>query len=494
MSASAGRVLIIPKGTYNAGTSYDMLDSVFYNGNSYIAKQSTLGNLPTDSTYWQILAQGAGVISGAFAGSSDSLGSAQVKTVIIPPADNFALQKGVIVGVRFTNTNTFEATSENSIALNVNSSGAIPIYFDGTATPLGSSKVAFGEAGYTHFYQYDGTNWVFIGRSGTQSAKDTPLETAISIGGSSKTNAEDALSALNTSKADKVSGATNGNFAGLDSSGNLTDSGKKASDFGTSAEVSAIVNVYGSKNLNSYPYFDTTKSESGITYTDNGDGSVTIGAGTATSTTDFVFHARTIASKNALFLQNGNYKVTGCPEGGSENTFYLSCEITKDGALTNIGKDTGNGVTVEINGDDNNNDKAQFQIRIVILSGTVISSSITFKPMIRDARISDATYEPYAMTNRELTDGIKGYCNINASLKNMIYVTATSISAGANEGLYTNASVTNSKYHIYSAIVRNSDSESAYVIGCYESGTGWKIKLNQNATSGAIINLLFIRR
>ena len=32
-------------------------------------------------------------------------------------------------------------------------------------------------------------------------------------------------------KADKVSGATNGNFAGLDASGNLTDSGNKASDF-----------------------------------------------------------------------------------------------------------------------------------------------------------------------------------------------------------------------------------------------------------------------
>lgn len=35
-------------------------------------------------------------------------------------------------------------------------------------------------------------------------------------------------------KADKVASATNGNFAGLDSNGNLTDSGKKASDFLTS--------------------------------------------------------------------------------------------------------------------------------------------------------------------------------------------------------------------------------------------------------------------
>lgn len=32
-------------------------------------------------------------------------------------------------------------------------------------------------------------------------------------------------------KADKVNGATEGNFAGLDANGNLTDSGKKASDF-----------------------------------------------------------------------------------------------------------------------------------------------------------------------------------------------------------------------------------------------------------------------
>ena len=37
-----------------------------------------------------------------------------------------------------------------------------------------------------------------------------------------------------TGKADKVSSATSGNFAGLDSNGNLTDSGSKASDFLTS--------------------------------------------------------------------------------------------------------------------------------------------------------------------------------------------------------------------------------------------------------------------
>lgn len=41
-------------------------------------------------------------------------------------------------------------------------------------------------------------------------------------------------------KADKVTGATAGNFAGLDANGNLTDSGKKATDFATPAEVKAV--------------------------------------------------------------------------------------------------------------------------------------------------------------------------------------------------------------------------------------------------------------
>ena len=45
-------------------------------------------------------------------------------------------------------------------------------------------------------------------------------------------------------KADKVSNATNGNFAGLDSNGNLTDSGKKASDFATSLQGAKADTAY----------------------------------------------------------------------------------------------------------------------------------------------------------------------------------------------------------------------------------------------------------
>ena len=46
-----------------------------------------------------------------------------------------------------------------------------------------------------------------------------------------------------TGKADKVSGATNGNLAGLDANGNPTDSGKAPSDFATASDVSDIQDI-----------------------------------------------------------------------------------------------------------------------------------------------------------------------------------------------------------------------------------------------------------
>ena len=52
---NAGRVLMIPKGDYNPATPYEMLDCVYYNGRSYVCKERSTGNLPTNTTYWQAM-------------------------------------------------------------------------------------------------------------------------------------------------------------------------------------------------------------------------------------------------------------------------------------------------------------------------------------------------------------------------------------------------------------------------------------------------------
>lgn len=44
------------KGAYTAGTTYFENDFVTYNNSSYVALQTTTGNLPTNTTYWGVLA------------------------------------------------------------------------------------------------------------------------------------------------------------------------------------------------------------------------------------------------------------------------------------------------------------------------------------------------------------------------------------------------------------------------------------------------------
>ena len=52
--ASAGRILIMPKGEWNADTEYEMLDLVSHNSTSWLAKKDVVGIEPSEanSEYW----------------------------------------------------------------------------------------------------------------------------------------------------------------------------------------------------------------------------------------------------------------------------------------------------------------------------------------------------------------------------------------------------------------------------------------------------------
>lgn len=58
MTNIAGRILIIPKGDYDANASYSMLDLVSYNGTSWLARKDATGIEPSEanSEYWHELA------------------------------------------------------------------------------------------------------------------------------------------------------------------------------------------------------------------------------------------------------------------------------------------------------------------------------------------------------------------------------------------------------------------------------------------------------
>jgi hypothetical protein len=107
---------------------------------------------------------------------------------------------------------------------------------------------------------------------------------------------------------------------------------------------------------------------------------------------------------NGIYLPNGTYILNGCPSGGSGSTYYLEAVITKNSSAFSLGIDSGNGIEIEITGDDFSNDGAYVMIRGIVKSAYAIQSLITFKPMLRLAADTDDTYQPYAKTNRELTE------------------------------------------------------------------------------------------
>lgn len=54
-----GKIILFPVGDWNSSSTYNFLDIVSNNGNSYVAKQNVpTGTLLTNETYWQLLSSG----------------------------------------------------------------------------------------------------------------------------------------------------------------------------------------------------------------------------------------------------------------------------------------------------------------------------------------------------------------------------------------------------------------------------------------------------
>lgn len=138
-------------------------------------------------------------------------------------------------------------------------------------------------------------------------------------------------------------------------------------------EQPAEVSV-SSKNLIPYPYADTTKTVNGVTFTDNGDGSITVN-GTATELAYFIL-------QKGKWLLPGKYFLSGCPASGSSDTYY----ITTNGY--NGESDIGTGRILDIT-----SDLIQTNIAIIIKPGTTVSN-LVFKPQLEPG-MTAAAYTPY---------------------------------------------------------------------------------------------------
>ena len=162
-------------------------------------------------------------------------------------------------------------------------------------------------------------------------------------------------------------------------------------------------NRVGAKNLLSYPYNNNGAESIGVTYTVNDDGSI-LASGTATSYSYVDLKGN--QNYNPWFLKAGKYILSDGVSGSTNARLVIRLKkgsnIIKTFATTN---GNGKGIEFEVTDEDFAllEDGYSFNVRIYVNSGTIDD---VIYPMIRYASDTDDTWQPYAMSNKQLTDAI----------------------------------------------------------------------------------------
>lgn len=197
-----------------------------------------------------------------------------------------------------------------------------------------------------------------------------------------------------------------------------------------------------------------TKTVNGVTFTINDDKSITAN-GTATAQISFMIN-------NKVGLGIGNYILTGCPSGGSWNTFYLTAYASSAWLKS---PDFGSGCTIE--------NKTVTQVVISIASGYT-ANNLKFYPMLRYADITDDTYEVYKETVDERLIENKSNAAVNRSTlgyqcKNLLKNTAATktvsgITFTVNDDKSVTANGTNSTSNYANILVFKGELEAGTYI------------------------------
>ena len=445
---SIGKVVLMPKGTYSAGTTYSHLDWVRYNSKSWVCKQdNVIGVTPSEGATWTVLAEdgqgggGQGVPAGGTTGQvlakasntdydtewvngggggGDCVAEELVKDTVGWTGKNLLkIPSDVITETVSDVTFTITRNSDGQIvSINANGTASADIafwllgngwgYADCVDIPKGieaNKSYTLTDSLATHsaskyirlvLKNSSGTN-VYALRSDNAPTNTTPAD----------------LSGLKISAWISISNGTalsNEKFYPMLRHGDITDSTYEPyhetvdfCKFDRSEQA-----VLGAKNL--LENTATTQEINGVTFTVNTDGTVGVN-GTASATTVLPIATNVTTGNRDLIM-------SGCPAGGSSNGYSLKWRMSGSDIY-----DYGEGVDIPANS------STALSVEIRINNG-YNASNLLFKPMLRLASDPDNTYAPYAMTNKQLTDAVE-----NISVDDVTNSTATFSQAGSRANL-----------------------------------------------------------
>lgn len=137
-----GTVAIKHCGEYDATMHYEKLNVVTYNGSSYCAKDNTVGNLPTNTTYWDLMAEKGDT------GATGPNGYTPVK------GTDYYTQSDI---------DELEATLSSDVSLEVSDqltdlTSATPLAVSSTSDMTDTTRIYVNTTD-GHWYWYDGDSW-----------------------------------------------------------------------------------------------------------------------------------------------------------------------------------------------------------------------------------------------------------------------------------------------------------------------------------------------
>ena len=234
--------------------------------------------------------------------------------------------------------------------------------------------------------------------------------------------------------------------------------------------------VEKNENLIPFPYLNSTRTINGINWEVQNDGTI-IANGTATAQSNFLI---AIFSRQFDYI---DYFLSGCPDGGSDYTYYL--QVFNE-TRNEVNNDYGNGKIIEIDAD---NVSDTYKVIAIIAAGATVNNLI-FKPMLNrgdtakpyeifnahDIEFSVLTDEPIEVMNYgDVETGGIITINAEATIANpTVYNRATNEHVTINTTLSVGDSIViNTQNKEKSVTIIKADGTKINAIGLFAAGSSW---------------------
>lgn len=157
----------------------------------------------------------------------------------------------------------------------------------------------------------------------------------------------------------------------------------------------------GVHQLLTYPYVDTTKTVTDITFTDIGDGSIKINGNNSTSSSAIfrLFQRDSSSGSPQLILPAGKYKL--CKDITTSG-ITMTVAYTSSGSGVILATLTDSSKEVEFTVTD-----SMGKLTVQVNAGSGSYSDVIIKPLLKLAEDKSNLVTSYAMTNRELTEKVQ---------------------------------------------------------------------------------------